>query len=282
MATPLALSAEEIFTRIYSAEELTEDGEYIIGAMGFSNPRFFICGTNMVGIDYSDSPVDKLTTVGQALIFNIIYKGDQIIFKHHEQYLCAKSSKSTLEFSTQNFNSWRVTMQEADFKLYSGDKCLRLYSREREASIFGLYSSSSREATLVIYKRSIPLSQMNRYERYLDANTWETLCLPFNAALPAGLKAYEVSERKGTELSYTSATSILAGHPYIIQSESSQFVVFSSHDTHHATTPSSTSTGIIGTFLSATINQGYILNGKQFAPAAPGCIVPAFRCYLTY
>lgn len=278
----LVLSAGDVFTRIYSAEELTEDGEYVIGAMGFSNPRFFICGSNMVGIDYSASPTEKLTDVSQALVFNIIYNGDQIIFTHHEQYLCAKSTKTSLEFSTQNHTPWRITVQNGDFKLYFGDKCLRINSYTTKASTFGLYSSSSKEATLVIYKRSIPLSQMNSYKRCLEADRWETLCLPFSAALPSGVEAYEVSDHDGTTLSYTAVTSLQAGLPYIIQSKASQIVTFSNNGGSHATVPSSTATGFTGTFIPITRKQGFLLNGKQFVPATSGSIVPAFRCYFTY
>lgn len=278
----LVLSAGDVFTRIYSAAELTEDGEYIIGGKGADNHPFYLLNADFSGLNYGSKIPATISLSTDMTVWTLVYRGGDLILSIQDKYVYASNpSSSGVKLHASQGTSWQVSVVDNLFRLNNGSRLFSLYSTSTAAK-FGNYAVQVKEGPLVIYKRSIPLSQMNRYKRYLDAGNWETLCLPFSAALPSGVEAYEVSAHNDTTLSYTAVTSLQAGLPYIIQSKTSQIVTFSNNGGSHATVPSSTATGFTGTFIPITRKQGFLLNGKQFVPATSGSIVPAFRCYFTY
>lgn len=279
LLTALSTYADELFRRVQSVDELTENAEYIIAAMGYTSPRFYVCGTGMVGIDCGASPAEELSSTGGALIFSLIYEGEQIVLEHKEQFLCTKSGKNDLELSTQNYTPWRVTPRDGGFALLSGDKCLRINSYQSKASRFGLYSVNSQESTLLLYKRTMPVEQMQDYARFLKANTYETLILPFATALPdAQTKAYVVS-RSGDELSYTEVSTLAAHTPYIIIRAKAGLIRLRADQAPSA--EPFPHNALVGTLSPLRTSNALVLNGKEFVPAGPNCLVPAFRAYMT-
>lgn len=276
LLTTLGTYADEPFRRVYNMEELTENAEYVIAAQGYTNPRFFVCGTGFAGIDCGTSPTEELYVPRSALIFSLIYEGQQIVLEHKEQFICTKSGKSTLEFSTHNYTPWLVTIQDGVCTFRSGNKYLRINSYQTKTSLFGHYSSYSQETSLVLYKRSLALEQMQSYARLLKANSYETLILPFSTTLSdPQTKAYVVS-RSGDELSYTEVTSLAANTPYIITRANTGLLRLSATDAIAPPQPNA----LTGTLSPLRTSNALVLNGKEFVPAAPDCLVPAFRAYL--
>lgn len=278
LLTALSAHADEPFSRVSSIDELTENAEYLIAAQGYNNPRFFVCGTGFVGIDCGTSPTEELMPPKGALIFSLIYEGDHLVLAQQGQYISTKSGKSALELSDTRYTAWQLSHSDGGFLLRDGSKCLRIYSYQTKASLFGLYSAVSQEASLVIYKRDLPVEQMQSYTRLLRANTYETLMLPFAATLSdAQTKAYTVS-RSGNKLTYTEVTSLAAHTPYIITRASAGLLRLHSAGTSSADRPQDNA--LIGTLTPLRTSDALVLDGKEFVPAAPNCLIPAFRAYL--
>lgn len=54
------------------------------------------------------------------------------------------------------------------------------------------------------------------YTRTLVKDTWATTCLPANATVPTGLKAYELSTENSDQIDLKEVTEMVAGVPYIV------------------------------------------------------------------
>lgn len=116
-----------------------------------------------------------------------------------------------------------------------------------------------------------------------------TLILPFDAALPSGLKAYTCNAIDGDLLTLTPASSIEACTPYIVYAENG----YSGNLTGTAElTDENNVTDIFadgyltGVLTATTVNSGYILQNQGSVPMfydAEGVTfsLPAGRCYLT-
>lgn len=118
-----------------------------------------------------------------------------------------------------------------------------------------------------------------------------TLILPFDAALPQGLKAYTCNATEGDLLTLTSATSIESCKPYIVYAENG----YTGSLSGTATLPDATNVTDIfadgfltGVLTGTVVNTGYILQnqGKEGDPKfydAEGVefSLPAGRCYFT-
>lgn len=118
-----------------------------------------------------------------------------------------------------------------------------------------------------------------------------TLILPFDAALPQGLKAYTCDAAEGDLLTLTSATSIEACKPYIVYAENG----YTGSLSGTATMPDATNVTDIfadgfltGVLTGTVVNTGYILQnqGNEGDPKfynAEGVefSLPAGRCFLT-
>ena len=121
------------------------------------------------------------------------------------------------------------------------------------------------------------------------ANKIGTLILPFDAALPSGLKAYTCNDIEGDLLTLTPAASIEACTPYIVYAESG----YSGNLTGTAeltdddnVTDVFTDGYLTGVLTGTTVNTGYILQNQGEGPMfydAEGVTfsLPAGRCYLT-
>ena len=120
------------------------------------------------------------------------------------------------------------------------------------------------------------------------ANKIGTLILPFDVALPSGLKAYSCNAAEGDLLTLTAAESIEACKPYIVYAESGfsgnlSGTVDMSAD--YGTTDSFAEGYLTGVLSSTTVSTGYILQNQGDGPLfydAEGVTfsLPAGRCYL--
>ena len=118
-----------------------------------------------------------------------------------------------------------------------------------------------------------------------------TLILPFDAALPDGLKAYTCDAADGDLLTLIPATSIEACKPYIVYAENG----YSGNLSGTATLPTDFADNVTdlfadgiltGVLTATTVNSGYILQNQGSGPLfydAEGVTfsLPAGRCYLT-
>lgn len=116
-----------------------------------------------------------------------------------------------------------------------------------------------------------------------------TLILPFDAALPSGLKAYTCNAIDGDMLTLTPASSIEACTPYIVYAENgySGNLTGTAELTDENNVTDIFADGYLTGVLSATtVNTGYILQNQGSGPMfydAEGVTfsLPAGRCYLT-
>ncbi len=121
------------------------------------------------------------------------------------------------------------------------------------------------------------------------ANKIGTLILPFDTALPSGLKAYTCSGAEGDLLTLSPAQSISTCTPYIVYAESGYSGSLSGTAT---LTDGSNVTDVFasgyltGVLTGTTVSTGYILQDQGSGPLfydADGAnfMLPAGRCYLT-
>ena len=122
-----------------------------------------------------------------------------------------------------------------------------------------------------------------------STNKIGTLILPFDAALPSGLKAYSCNATVGDQLTLTPVESFEACMPYIVYAENGYSGNLSGTATlSDASNVTDVFTGgyLTGVLSRATVNTGYILqnqgNGPMFYDAEGVTFsLPAGRCYLT-
>lgn len=282
------LPAADVFTRVTRTEQLTEDGEYAIGAKGRSDyPYFYILSRynskekHFNALIYSNDIPESLPET-EALVFHIVREGDRLVLCLDENYVAL--IKNELALSSLGHISWQVLPQpDGTFKFTDGQKFLRLNSRQKNPR-FKCLSDTDDEGTLVIYKRAIPLSSLTSYSRFWETAGWETVCLPFSCAVPQGFTAYAVSGNSSAEsgnssatLTYEETSQLQAGVSYVIRGEAGAlFSVEKTSSFADAPRP-----GLLaGTYAPLSLASGYVLNGTDFVPAAPGCYLPPFCAYL--
>lgn len=282
------LPAADVFTRVTRTEQLTEDGEYVIGAKGRSDyPYFYILSRynskekHFNALIYSNDIPESLPET-EALVFHIVREGDRLVLCLDENYVAL--IKNELALSSLGHISWQVLPQpDGTFKFTDGQKFLRLNSRQKNPR-FKCLSDTDDEGTLVIYKRAIPLSSLTSYSRFWETAGWETVCLPFSCTVPQGFTAYAVSGNSSAEsgnssatLTYEETSQLQAGVSYVVRGEAG--ALFSVEKTSsYADAPRP---GLLaGTYAPLSLASGYVLNGTDFVPAAPGCYLPPFCAYL--
>lgn len=120
------------------------------------------------------------------------------------------------------------------------------------------------------------------------ANKVGTLILPFDATLPAGLKAYSCNATEGDVLTLTSSGSLVSCTPYIVYAENG----FTGNLEGNAVLRDATNVTDIfadgfltGVCTATTVSEGYILQNQGSGPKfydAEGVNfrLPAGRCYL--
>ena len=282
------LPAADVFTRVTRTEQLTEDGEYVIGAKGRSDyPYFYILSRynskekHFNALIYSNDIPESLPET-EALVFHIVREGDRLVLCLDENYVAL--IKNELALSSLGHISWQVLPQpDGTFKFTDGQKFLRLNSRQKNPR-FKCLSDTDDEGTLVIYKRAIPLSSLTSYSRFWETAGWETVCLPFSCTVPQGFTAYAVSGNSSAEsgnpavpLTYEETSQLQAGVSYVVRGEAGAlFSVEKTSSFADAPRP-----GLLaGTYAPLSLASGYVLNGTDFVPAAPGCYLPPFCAYL--
>lgn len=118
-----------------------------------------------------------------------------------------------------------------------------------------------------------------------------TLITPFNATLPAGVKAYTCSslDEEAEELVLTPASSLVACTPYIVYAPNGYSGTISGTvdmDAEYPDTDVYTHGFLTGVLSTTVVNSGYIMqnqgNGPMFYNAEGSSFsLPAGRCYLT-
>ena len=108
-----------------------------------------------------------------------------------------------------------------------------------------------------------------------------TLILPYDAALPDGLKAYKCVSLQGTMVVLEEQESITAHTPVLMQGEPGTYIFTGMPAEGDASYTSGLLTGVME---ATTITTGYVLatqNGVTgFYKLEPGTTLPANRCYL--
>lgn len=292
----------DVFTRVTRAEQLTEDGEYVIGAKGGpTHTSFYLLDVydakkkNFVASIFSDDIPEQIESPAVP-VWHIVREGERIALSFDGAYMAF--SKGEIVLAPNDHISWQVLPQpDGTFVLTDGQKYFHLWSLEK-GSYFKCYVEIGFEGTLVIYKRAIPLSSLTSYSRFWEAAGWETVCLPFSCAVPQGFTAYSVSGnaaavsesldavgstaaavsgRSAASLAYEETSQMQAGVSYVVRGEAGAlFSVEKTNSFADAPRP-----GLLaGTYAPLSLASGYVLNGTDFAPVAPGCYLPPFCAYL--
>lgn len=278
----------DVFTRVTRAEQLTEDGEYVIGAKGGpTHTSFYLLDVydakkkNFVASIFSDDIPEQIESPAVP-VWHIVREGERIALSLDGAYMAF--SKGEIVLAPNDHISWQVLPQpDGTFVLTDGQKYFHLWSLEK-GSYFKCYIEIGFEGTLVIYKRAIPLSSLTSYSRFWEAAGWETVCLPFSCTVPQGFTAYSVSGsldavsgNADAALVYEETQQLQAGVPYVVRGEAG--ALFSVEKTKtYADAPRP---GLLaGTYAPLSLASGYVLNGTDFVPVAPGCYLPPFCAYL--
>lgn len=201
-----------------------------------------------------------------------------------------------------------ISMESANFKTTSGDLFDVLV--DVDASVFG--TSFSPKPIIQLSGLNLTTSASVKYvpadfacrpfttgiptSRTLPVNISAenkigTLILPFDAALPDGLKAYSCNAANGDLLTLTEVSSIEACKPYIVYAENGYSGNLSGTaeltDANNVTDVF-TDGYLTGVLTGTTVNTGYILqnqdngSGPMFYDAEGVTFsLPAGRCYLT-
>lgn len=282
------LPAADVFTRVTRTEQLTEDGEYVIGAKGYpTNTSFFLLDAYNAKKKYFaatvfSNDIPEQITDPAVPVWRIVREGERFALSIDGAYMAL--SKKDVVLASYDHISWQVLPQpDGTFVLTDGQYFFHLYSLKK-GSYFKCYGDIGFEGTLVIYKRSIPLSSLTSYSRFWETTGWETVCLPFSSAVPQGFTAYAVSGNSSVEsgnpavpLTYEETSQLQAGVSYVVRGEAGAlFSVEKTSSFADAPRP-----GLLaGTYAPLPLASGYVLNGTDFVPAAPGCYLPPFCAYL--
>lgn len=288
-ALPTQIYAD-IFQRITTPDDVTEDGEYIIGALGYTNPRFFILKDynkskySFSSINYSADIPRTIDTkdIPEARILRAVYDNDCIALDLDGQHITT-NNQNRLIISTDAHTSWKITSTDGEFTLENNGRYFRLNSKIganlESPSTFGIYAESIHENRIILYKRCQSEQNVRHYRRFIHSGVWETLCLPFTCSTPEGCKVYTISTADdGISLTYKEVSTILAGTAYVICSNKDLLFSVSAIDDSFSEIPRE---GLLtGTYTPIHINSMYALDGNNFIPMATECLVPAFRAYL--
>lgn len=116
-------------------------------------------------------------------------------------------------------------------------------------------------------------------------NQWGTCILPFDAAIPEGVKAYECESTNGDNLVLTAASSLEAYTPYILYAPTGYSATFSGEVDASKYVPVATKGLLSGAIVGQSISTGFVLqnqgdgamfydvNGDTFS-------VPEGKCWL--
>lgn len=282
------LPAADVFTRVTRTEQLTEDGEYVIGAKGGPvYTSFYLLDVYNAKKKYFvatvfSNDIPEQITAPAVPAWHIVREGEHFALSLDGAYIALSKEETVL--TSQDHISWQALPQpDGTFKFTDGQKYFRLNSLQK-GSRFKCLADNDYEGTLVIYKRSIPLSSLTSYSRFWETAGWETVCLPFSCAVPQGFTAYAVSGNSSAEsgnssatLTYEETSQLQAGVSYVVRGEAG--ALFSVEKTSsYADAPRP---GLLaGTYAPLSLASGYVLNGTDFVPAAPGCYLPPFCAYL--
>lgn len=277
---PISLWGETIYQRIYSVEEITENGEYIIGAMSRAVSEldvhyFYVLNQSGSAAKYIPEIPHQIDG-DNALHLKFIPYGDKFVLQSGKGYLKAPKSGSTMAYASPEYTIWDISEEDGEFIISSGDHALHL-STGWSSTKFAFLSRNSIEATVCIYKHTHAPESITSYTRFLADSDWETLCLPFSCAVPQGIKAKRFASYNNGELTYTATTTLEAGIPYIISGHAGTLFQVQSNG---QSAPHPLTMVATGTFTPLHITEGYVLNGKEFVPSSADTFIPAYRAYI--
>lgn len=279
----LACLAEKPFVRITSVEQITEDGEYIIGAKALAERPFYLMKAelkknHLQGIPYGDEVPEVIEEETDAAVCHFVRQGDKLVIKVNEMYVNVPKPKETGVEGSYSFHTlWTVSSSKGEFYFQSGERYFLLSSSSKDA-VFGYYSLPLyEEGPIVIYKRSVPLSEWNSYARFWEASGWETVCLPFSCPVPNGFTAYLVSEADEVSCTYEEVSFMEAGAVYAVKGAKGE--LFSVRKAS-GFSPVPQQGFLSGTYVPCRLSSGFVMDGTDFVPAAAGCYLPPFCGYL--
>lgn len=274
------VSATDEFVRISSLDDLTEDGEYVIGAKGTVDyPYFYLLHDYDTKKKYfkavqHGTDVPQTLSAPDALVWHVVRQGSRIVLSLDGAFVA--QSKGDLIISSSEHTTWEVQPQpNGSFKLTDGTKYLHIRT-QLSTSYFKCLSDDDKEGTLLLYKRTIPLPLLSSYARFWETDGWETLCLPFSCPVPQGFAAYAVRSLEGETLTSEPVSFLEAGVPYVVRGQGAAlFAVRKARDFCDRPQPGC----LTGTYVPCHLQSGYVLDGTDFVPAAAGCYVPPFCAY---
>lgn len=122
--------------------------------------------------------------------------------------------------------------------------------------------------------------------RSLKANAWNTLCLPFGMDVPTGWTVKTLSSAEGSTLTFSDATTIEAGKPYMVKPTTDVTEITAKGVAIVAETTNSTvgSYTMTGSYTATTVPDGaYFFSGNKFyvADQADNVALKGFRAYIT-
>lgn len=275
--------AEEPFVRVTSLDEITEDGEYVIGAKALDNRPFYLMQSTLKNKHFQafssgNAVPDEIEANTDAAVCHFVRHGAKWVLTIGDMFVKAASEKNTnVSLSPTDYTSWTATFADGKLYLQNGERYFLIYSKESSA-VFGNYTLPSyNEGPLIIYKRSVPHSSMTEYSRIWETTGWEILCLPFSCALPQGFEAYHIESVEGNNLQQTPASFLEAGTAYVVKGTAGALFSVRKASGYAAAPQESLLTG---TYAPRRLTTGYVLDGTDFVPAADGCLLPAFCAFL--
>ncbi len=124
------------------------------------------------------------------------------------------------------------------------------------------------------------------FSKEVTAANYATMVLPFDAALPAGVEAYNITGATGNVLSTTAASAIAANKPVLLKNAGTY--TFSASEAAVAATGTTAQNGLLNGVYALTdvpTANGYVLQNQSgdvsFFKAADGQTALPFRAYLT-
>lgn len=283
---PSQLLAEDVFRRMTSSDDLTENADYLVGVVMQSphsgpwvlyvlSSKSFKTHLTAVETAFREAPETLEAPEGNCVWRIVRCGGDIALRSAAGQYISnPKGSDLSLtaspSFWTPQDEAMTISLQNTATGKYLGGGHL---SRSPYTRYFGAYA----EGPLCLYKREQAPESLTAYERFWEADGCETLCLPFACTVPQPFTAYAVSEGSGDQPAYTPTTSLGAGQPAVIKGPKGLlFRVEAVGPPAAAPQPAY----LTGTFRPLRLNQGRVLTDQGFEPVAEGCFLPAFRAYL--
>ncbi len=126
------------------------------------------------------------------------------------------------------------------------------------------------------------------YDMNVSSAGVSTLVLPYDAALPEGVKAYTLSYVSGDKAQATEVTTLTANEPVLVNAEAGPYAIAAENVSIGNLAGNQTKGALVGAYAEGTVPEGaYVLqnqaDGLAFYKVAPSSVFKSkpFRAYLT-